>query len=229
MSYIDIAIIVIILLFTFLGYKKGIFISLLELLRYVVGLPLCFIASDKYANPVYQSLVKPRALESITKAIADSKSANEINSALDEAMSSLPSFVSNAIDLSKLQINKNDVAEQILEKGFEPLLINLTKGALFLLCFVVFFGITAVLLGIFRKARRKRESRKGKSVLSKADRLIGAAFGICKSFVAIIALSAVMLYIQSISKNTELAAQIDASKLLPIIENINPLNFIIGG
>lgn len=229
MNYIDIAVVLIIAILTFAGYQKGIFISVLELLRYIVGLPLCFVASDKYAEPVYQSYVRPRALESITNSINDSSSLKEINSALEEGVNSLPSFIAKSIDLSQISIKKNDIPEQILTKVFEPTLISITKGAIFIACFVLFFGVTAILLGIFKKVRRRRESKKGKSILSKTDRLVGAVFGFCKSFVTILALSTIMLYIQSISKNAELASQIDASKMLPIIEAINPINFLIGG
>lgn len=231
MNYFDIIFVLIILLLTYAGYRKGLFITLLELARFVVGIPLCFVVSDTYSNQVYQALVRPRALESIKNAIANSSSVKEITSAIEEATSSLPSFISSSIDLSSINFKKTDVAEQILTKAFEPSLIALTKGGLFLVCFIAFFGVTGIALRVFRRMRARRRSKKSETLLSKGDRLLGAGFGICKSFVTIIALTSILLYIQSISgeETSKFIAQIEGSRLLPIIDSINPINFLIGG
>lgn len=228
-NYIDIVVIVLILAFIIRGYSKGIFISLIELLRYVVGLPICFVLSDKYAQPVYESLVKPRALEMITEKVSNAKNTNEIIASIQETIDNLPSFISQLVELPKININQEDVAQQVLAKAFEPVLLSLTKGALFVVIFAVFFGITGLILSVFTHARKRKEDKYGKSVLSKTDRFIGAVFGICKSFVTIIALATVLMYIQDVGlfKDSTFLEQLQTSKMLEIVRNYNPLNFLL--
>lgn len=233
MNYIDLAVIIIIALFTYLGYKKGFFVSLLELLRYIVGVPLCFSVSDKYSPVVYESYVRPKAVEMISEKVNSASSIEALSLEIQNELKELPSFLVDSIDLSSFDFNKSQLTKQIMESIFDPVLIPLTKCVVFICCFVAFFGITGIILSIFKHSRKKKSKKSGKkeSSISKTDRIFGGIFGICKSFVTIIAISSILLYILDVSasKDTAFFAQIESSKLLPLIDSINPINLLIGG
>lgn len=228
-SYVDIVIILLIAVFFFAGFQKGIFVSVLELVRYLIGLPLCFIVSDKYAEPVYDSLVRQKALDLITEQVSNATNKNELAESINEAVNGLPDFVSNMIEIPKFSINQADLSEDILVKVFEPALIFLTKGAIFIIAFLVFFTLTAILLSLIKKARKAKEEKYGKSVLSVADRLVGGAFGICKSFVTIIALATVIMYIQDVGLlgDSSFAQQLESSRMYNFINDINPIKHLL--
>lgn len=227
-NYVDIAIVAFTLILVFAGYQRGIFVSLLGLLRYLIGLPLCFLISEKYTSVAYNTFVKPRALELLTEKLSDATGKAEILNAIDDMVKALPDFASSLVELPKFNINQDNLAEQVLSNAFEPALLFLTKGALFLIVFLVFFGLTGIALSAFNTARKRKEERHGKSVLSKTDRFIGALFGICKSFVTIVALGAVIMYIQEAGLLSEgsFAQHIEASRLLQIINEINPIKYL---
>lgn len=232
MNYIDIAIVILMALFIFAGYQKGIIVSLLGLVRYVIGFPLCFIVSDTYALPVYNSLVRPRALEIINNEVTKGADGiDEIRKNIEGVLAELPPVLSNFVDLSSMKIDANDASQSILTNAFEAPLIAITKGIIFAIVFVVFFTITGLLLKIITKARKRKEDKHGKSLLSKTDRLVGAVFGFCKSFVTILAIASVLMYIQDLNTGVgnEFFSQIESSRLLPIIDEINPINYLIGG
>lgn len=224
-NYIDISFLVLTLIFLFVGYKRGIFVSVLGLLRYAVGLPLCFSISNTYAVPLYNGFIRNKALELIEKKLTESESVNSVSSALQDVVSNMPSFLKNSIDTSAINFNKTDFAEQILNSVFEPILINIAKIFIFILVFILFFGATGFLLTILNKARKDKEHKNGKSSLSKADSFVGAVFGFGKALLLIFAITTILLYINGLNLDfsSNLTKQIDGSFLLPLIDRINPL------
>ena len=198
--------------------------ALLGFLRYAVGIPLCFGLSNAYYRGVYESLVRPRALESLSKKISDSPNVEEALGNIKEAINALPDFLAGAIDTSALNAKNADVAERVLSNVLEPTLLILTKGILFLITFVIFFAVTGILLNIIHKARKK-----GRSVLSKADRILGAVLGFAKALFVVLALVMVLSFFRSLGMDNSFTNQVDASRLIPIIENIIPIKSMIGG
>lgn len=230
-NYIDIAVAVLYLLFSYVGYKRGMLMSVLGLVRYIVGLPLCYGISDKYSVNVYNSLVQPRALEYLDKRISSAKSVNDLSASLKDAFSYLPKSVKGNIDLSKFDFNSQELAQSILKKAFEPMLINATRAVLFMIAFVLFFGSTAILLGIISGARKKHRQQRGKGFLAKCDSALGLILGVAKYLIIafVVASVAMQLLKDGIIPDGKFQTMLGDSYFVSVIDKINPFNRFIGG
>jgi uncharacterized membrane protein required for colicin V production len=231
-NYFDIAIVVIFLLFTYVGYRRGFFISLLGFLRYTIGIPLCFGLSNSLSTPVYENYVRQKALESISQNVANTTNIDEVSSNLQSSINDLPPFLTSNVDTSFLNVTSDDVAEAILVNVFEPLLISIVKLVIFVLTFILFFGATRIIMSIINRARRKRVHKKQKSIITKADSLFGCVFGFLKSFVIVLAIASILMYILNLNDivfKDSVISQIQNSKLISVVNEFNPLNYLFGG
>lgn len=57
-NYFDVIIAGILLIFGIVGAKRGIFITLVNFIRYVVGFFLCIFCADRLPVPIYNTFVK---------------------------------------------------------------------------------------------------------------------------------------------------------------------------
>ena len=235
LNYVDLALAVLFILFAVNGYRKGILMTVVNFIRYSVGFFLCFYCSDNLAKPVYDSVVAPAALNTINQKITTSTNLDEVLGNLDKFINSLPSFAVKIFDVSSLNVpNTDDVSHVILDDVFAPILLALTKGAIFVAVFIVFFLATGLIISLVKRSRRKK-SGKGKkaSPLKKADKIFGGIFGLLKSFVIMLAITSVLMYIlnmfgDSAGTNTFLT-QLKDSSLLRLLNEINPFNALTEG
>lgn len=233
-NYIDIALTAVFLIFTFIGYKRGLLITVVNFIRYAVGFFLCFYFSDSLAQPVYDKFIRERALEAINSKIVTSANTDEIIANLQNFGSSLPDFVSEGLELKAFSISGDDIAESLLTNVFEPIILALTKGAVFVAVFLVFFLATGLIIYFVRKSSRRREEKRGKkSALKMTDKIFGALFGALKSLVLILAITSILMYILSLGDNivqsNAFLTEASNSSLLNMIDSINPFNAITEG
>ncbi|MFR5876838.1 MAG: CvpA family protein [Eubacterium sp.] len=233
-NYIDIALAAIFLIFTFAGYKRGLFITLINFVRYALGFSLCFYLSDNLTQPVYDNFIRERMLEMINQKIATSANIDEILANLQNFASSLPDFISNGLSVESLSISNEEIAQSLLTNVFEPIILAVTKGAVFAAVFIVFFLSTGLIIHFIRKSSRRRDEKKGrKSTLKKTDKLFGALFGALKSFIVILAITSILMFVLEVSENmaesNAFLTEVSNSRLLERIDTINPFNAITEG
>ena len=233
-NYIDIALALVALLFVIGGYCRGLFINVINFIRWAVGLFLCFFISENASAFVYNTYVKPRALESINKNIVTSTNLDEIMKNIQSAANELPSALAKSVDFSKLNISSENLANEILENYFEGILIFLTKAALFIGVFAIFFLITGIIILAVRRGRKRHnEKRSGKSAIRTLDRILGAVLGALKGAIAVFAISCVLMLILGLYDDTSQLSgfmkEVNSSQLLELIDEINPFNAITGG
>ena len=233
-NYIDIALAAIILLFIIMGFCRGLLINVVNFLRWSLGLFLCFFLSENLCTPVYEKFVEPKALETINKNIVTSTNIDEIMNNLENYAKSLPKPIAESIDFSKISISGDDIAKDILENYFEGILIFLTKAAIFVGVFVLFFLITGIIIFAVRHSSKKREERRGKkSALKKTDKFLGAVLGLMKGALVVFAITSVlMLALGQYDDEAQLTGfmkEVNNSQLLKLIDEINPFNAITKG
>ena len=233
-NYIDIALAAIILIFIIIGWCRGLLINVINFIRYSAGLFLCFFASETASPMIYNSYVKPAALESINKNIVTSTNLDETLKNIQDIGNQLPEFLKSSVDFSKLNVSGDDIAQSILENYFEGILILLTKAAIFIAVFVLFFLITGIIILIFRKRSKKKEEKRGKkSAAKRFDQFLGAVLGIMKGALVVFAVSAVLMLILGIYEDeaqmSTFMKEVNSSQLLKLIDEINPFNAITGG
>lgn len=234
LNYVDVAFALIVVFAAIIGYMRGIFSTVIRLIRAAVGLFLCFYCSSYYTQPVYDSLVKPRILQTINERIVVSGNIDEVIKNLNTYIDSLPRFIGDKLNVQSLNISSDDIAGAILTNIFEPVALKATKIAIFVAVFVVFFLATGIIIAIVKMRNKKAEERRGEeSKLKKTDRLLGVFFGLIKAFLVILAITSVLLYIfsadETLVKTSAFWQEVQNSTLINAINEINPFNAITEG
>lgn len=228
-NYVDLIIVGIVLFFGFVGLNKGIFITLINFIRYVVGLSACMISADRLPQPIYDNYLKERVVDAVNQKIVTSSNIDEIMDNFNSVINSLPNIVKNNIDLTSLKLSSNNISQNITNEVFEPVIIVFLKVIIFIAIFALFFGITgAVISHIRRKNKNKRKENNKKSFVVFMDRLIGFLFGILKgALVVFVFISAVtsLLGVPNIADNQFLQTAAN-SQLYQLLLNYNPFNVI---
>lgn len=231
-NYVDLIIVGIVLFFGFVGLNKGIFITLINFIRYVVGLSACMISADRLPQPIYDNYLKERVVDAVNQKIVTSSNIDEIMDNFNSVINSLPNIIKNNIDLTSLKLSSNNISQNITNEVFEPVIIIFLKVIIFIAIFALFFGITgAVISNIRRKNKNKRKENKKKSFVVFMDRLIGFLFGILKgALVVFVFVSAVtnLLGVPNIADNQFLQTAAN-SQLYQLLLNYNPFNVITEG
>lgn len=231
-NYVDLIIVGIFLFFGFLGLNKGIFITLINFIRYVVGLSACMISADRLPQPIYDNYLKERVVDAVNQKIVTSSNIDEIMDNFNSVINSLPNIVKNNIDLTSLKLSSNNISQNITNEVFEPVIMVFLKVIIFIVVFALFFGITgAVISHIRRKNKNKRKENNKKSFVVFLDRLIGFLFGILKgALVVFVFVSAVtsLLGVPNIADNQFLQTAAN-SQLYQLLLNYNPFNVITEG
>jgi hypothetical protein len=233
-NYIDVALVVIFLLFASIGYKRGLFFTVINFVRYALGFSLCFYLSNNLTQPIYDNYLRQKALDTINTEIATTSNVDEVISNLNNYVSSLPKFISNSLNIDSLTLSTKDVSESLLTNIFEPIILAITKGAIFIAVFLVFFIATGVIIKTVRKASKRRDAKRGKkSFVKKTDKFFGTLFGSLKAFIVILAITSILMYILNLTDNTATSNvflnEAYNSQLLHLIDSINPFNAITQG
>jgi hypothetical protein len=125
-----------------------------------------------------------------------------------------------------------------LQNVFEPVVLSIIKVLIFIVVFILFFLATGIIIKLMRKSSKRREnSRKARnkhtSLIVKIDRILGGLFGICKSFVIILAITSILMYILSLTgtvlETNNFLTEVQNSVLLKYINEINPFNAVTEG
>lgn len=229
-NYVDLIIVGIFLFFGFVGLNKGIFITLINFIRYVVGLSACMISADRLPQPIYDNYLKERVVDAVNQKIVTSSNIDEIMDNFNSVINSLPNIVKNNIDLTSLKLSSNNISQNITNEVFEPVIIVFLKVIIFIVTFALFFGITGAVISHIRRKNKRKENKK-KSFVVFMDRLIGFLFGFLKgALVVFVFVSAVtsLLGVPNIADNQFLQTAAN-SQLYQLLLNYNPFNVITEG
>ena len=230
----DVGIVVLILVAAIVGWHRGFAVSIVNFIRYSFGMFLCFYASSNLSQPIYELYVKQRLVTMINEKIVVSNNIDETINNLNSYIKNLPPVIANTVNLKGIDISSSDNTESILTNIFEPFVLVLIKIAVFLGVMIVFFGITGLILGIISHHMKKKDKKRGgSSPLKKTDKALGLVFGIVKSFIIILAISAVLMYFidldEKVINDTAFFKEASESTLLKGISEINPFNAITEG
>lgn len=229
-NYVDLAIVGIMLIAFFIGYGKGIIITIVNLIRYAVGLFLCMLVCNEYAQPFYDSYVKDRIVNELSDKVVTSSNIDEIINNLTDSIDSLPSAIRNNFDISTLSISSHDdIANSIAENLFEPVAFVLVKVLLFAVIFIVFFLITGMIIySVRHHYNNKHKDDKKKSSLKTIDKIFGGIFGLVKGalFIFVLVSLFALLFEFNLFENNAIMNEVNNSTLYNYLLNINPFNIV---
>lgn len=233
-NYIDVAFVVIMLFMTLAGFFRGIFVTLVNFIRYSVGIFLCFFFADTFTQTVYDDYVKARLVHNIEQNIINTSNVDEIVANIQSTLEKVPDFLKNTVDISSINLSSKDLTNSILVNVFEPVALVLVRAAIFVATFLVFFIATGIIIHIIKKSNRKKDRDKDKkSPLRTADRIFGGVFGFLKSVVVVLAITSILMYILELGVDALNAnpffTEVKNSRLIEVFHFVNPFNAITEG
>ncbi|HHV51676.1 MAG TPA: CvpA family protein [Candidatus Avimonas sp.] len=232
MAYIlDGLVIIIFLLAIFLGYRRGFFKSVIQVIGCIVAAVIASGLSTPIAAGLYDQIfsgsIQKQIEEKITQAGSES-----VEAALGGVLEDLPDSVTNVLSIfdlgtasqlkNRIQGSLSGTASQI-SKAIEstvirPAAISLLRILIFFILFIVLMIVAGVVASVVGKVFKL-------PVLRQADGLLGAIFGAVRGVVLVFAVVTVISLIASTSKSDGkiTRATVKDTVVVEAIEKINPI------
>ena len=217
MNLVDLFLIVLIALTVFVGIKRGLLISLLSALRFIVSIPLSFFVGNNYNEIIYKNYIRQYVLKYVDDKLSQS---NEINDFVQNLKSITSTFSFLFKDKSLIKsinlVNTNTASVYITDNILCPIVQEIIKILLILLTFILFYVITGIILSLAKKIREKK-----KLPLHKTNSFFGGVFGLVKSVLVLSSISKFILDIITVQNN--FVTQLKGSVIIDFINKFNPL------
>ena len=220
MNLVDLSLIVLIALTVFVGIKRGLLISLLSALRFIVSIPLSFFVGNNYNEIIYKNYIRQYVLKCVNDKLSQS---NEINEFVQNLKSITSTFSFLFKDKSLIKsinlVNTNTASVYITDNILCPIVQEIIKILLILLTFILFYVITGIILSLAKKIREKK-----KLPLHKTNSFFGGVFGLVKSGAYVLVLSSISKFILDIiTVQNNFVTQLKGSVIIDFINKFNPL------
>lgn len=221
MNIVDIVLLALVLLIILQSYFKGFLISVVSLVRFLVGIPLCYAGAKNFAEPVYNAVAKNAIASSVSESVQNS-GLDSVIKTVKEGVAALPESLRGIVDTSFLNsAGSETAANQIMENIVDPIALVVCKIILFVLFIIVFFILTGIIISIIKSADKKIEP------LKKADRSLGAVLGALKAIVILFAVSAAAGFItKNFAGSGGFVNELSSSIVIGFLNKFNPLFLI---
>ncbi|MDD6728018.1 MAG: hypothetical protein PUE08_02215 [Eubacteriales bacterium] len=228
MNYVDLFLAVLVAVIVYLGFRKGLFISLLGLARVVAGVPLSLYVGEAYNQQIYDKFIREYLLNRITQSISESSQLSDISTSLKNLADSFSFLFSGKTDLTLINtLTPENAAVYITDNIVQPVATEIVKLVLIVLTFLIFYAITGIIISIAKKNRnKKREKNKEKKhhPVFTANSFLGGVFSLLKALVFILLLGAVSDFVIEIApQENEFIKQLEGSAILDFVNNFNPI------
>ncbi len=186
-SILDIAVVIIILIFAVMGYKKGLIKSLISFIGSIVASLMSMVLAKPIAEAIYNGSVKNAVISKIESAFKLVQ--QEGGNFLDNLMDTMPDFVQNSV--GNFGITSVDLASAAnhgsaqIETTLAPVFISFITLITAIILFVVLSIIAKIVCTVVGQAMELFS-------LSFIDSVIGAGIGIVKGFILVLFLAFVL-------------------------------------
>lgn len=164
-NYVDLIIVGILLIFGIVGQQRGLFITLVNFIRYVLGFSLCMFSTDRFSQPIYDNFLQERVQNIVNEKIVTSSNIDEIMANINNAVDSLPNYIKNSIDVSSLKLSSNNISQNITNELFEPVIIGILKVLIFICCFCTFLRNYGCNYSSYKKKNKDKRKKTRKRAL----------------------------------------------------------------
>ena len=203
MAYLlDGAVILIFILFVWVGSRRGLVRSVLRLISCVVSLVLALLLSTVAAGGLFDAFLSESAQEIIAQHLPETDAAS-VASGVEEALHQLPGFVESALTAGGLGSpeeiassvqdvlgqSPETVAQAITEQVIRPAAVALMGSVCFLLLFLLFMILFGILIGLINRVFQLPVLKQLNGALGA---VVGAAEGVLVIFAAVTVLQIVV-------------------------------------
>ena len=200
---VDLIIIAVVLLFIFLGYKKGLTGSLIKLLSFIIAIVVAFVLYKPVANAVIENTVIDDNIRTTLKATlgVEAKTENTEENVPSTIMDNINKEIENATD----EVKANVIDQTTIT------IVNIGSGI------VIFLAVRVILVLISLFAKILTDL----PVIKQVDKLGGLAYGAIEGIVIVYAVLAVISLTSVIWANNAVVTAIAKSSLGEMLYNNN--------
>lgn len=200
---VDLIIIAVVLLFIFLGYKKGLTGSLIKLLSFIIAIVVAFVLYKPVANAVVENTVIDDNIRTTLSATlgVENKTENTEENVPSTIMDNINKEIENATD----EVKANVIDHTTIT------IVNIGSGI------VIFLAIRVILVLISLFAKILTDL----PVIKQVDKLGGLAYGAIEGIVIVYAVLAVISLTSVIWANNAVVTAIAKSSLGEMLYNNN--------
>lgn len=200
---VDLIIIAVVLLFIFLGYKKGLTGSLIKLLSFIIAIVVAFVLYKPVANAVIENTVIDDNIRTTLKATlgVEDKTENTEENVPSTIMDNINKEIENATD----EVKANVIDHTTIT------IVNIGSGI------VIFLAVRVILVLISLFAKILTDL----PVIKQVDKLGGLAYGTIEGIVIVYAVLAVISLTSVIWANNAVVTAIAKSSLGEMLYNNN--------
>lgn len=220
MNYVDLAIAVLTAVIVYIGFRRGLLVSLISMLRLVIAVPLSAWVGGAYSQQIYDSFIEEYAIERITSKLSDTSQISDFAADLRELVSSFSYLFSNTAELNIADsLTPEGAAVYIADNIIEPAAVEIVKIVLTILTFLIFYVITGIIVSVVKKLREKKHLP-----FHNTNSFLGGVFGFVKAVTVIFVVGFAADYIIGAQLfDNEFVSQLGTSKVLNFVNNFNPL------
>ena len=200
---VDLIIIAVVLLFIFLGYKKGLTGSLIKLLSFIIAIVVAFVLYKPVANAVIENTVIDDNIKTTLRATlgVEDKTENTEENVPSTIMDNINKEIENATD----EVKANVIDQTTIT------IVNIGSGI------VIFLAVRVILVLISLFAKILTDL----PVIKQVDKLGGLAYGTIEGIVIVYAVLAVISLTSVIWANNAVVTAIAKSSLGEMLYNNN--------
>ena len=200
---VDLIIIAVVLLFIFLGYKKGLTGSLIKLLSFIIAIVVAFVLYKPVANAVIENTVIDDKIRTTLRATlgVEDKTENTEENVPSTIMDNINKEIENATD----EVKANVIDHTTIT------IVNIGSGI------VIFLAVRVILVLISLFAKILTDL----PVIKQVDKLGGLAYGAIEGIVIVYAVLAVISLTSVIWANNAVVTAIAKSSLGEMLYNNN--------
>ena len=200
---VDLIIIAVVLLFIFLGYKKGLTGSLIKLLSFIIAIVVAFVLYKPVANAVIENTVIDDNIRTTLRATlgVEDKTENTEENVPSTIMDNINKEIENATD----EVKANVIDHTTIT------IVNIGSGI------VIFLAVRVILVLISLFAKILTDL----PVIKQVDKLGGLAYGALEGIVIVYAVLAVISLTSVIWANNAVVTAIAKSSLGEMLYNNN--------
>lgn len=235
MAYIlDIIVILILVLTIVLGYHRGFLRSLIQLVGCIAAFVLAFILSTPVSEFVYDSFLANGIETQLTEVFAgvtEVPAADQLNTLLQDLPAPIVSIVENNTQLQEtleeisgtVASSTEALVETVISNIVRPVAVSLIQFIVFILLFIILLFVSKLLAKLIKPVTKL-------PLIRQADGALGAALGLVKGALFVLALVTVIQFMVATGPNSGLVTQntVDNSVLVSWITEVNPITNTLG-
>jgi len=223
--YIDIALLIVILIFLVVSAKRGFLVTLLEVMVFAVAVILAANLCKPVANSFYDTFIGPHITEKIAVTLLENSNAADGDVKAFAVVENLPGFIKNYIlrtdpeessvtsEILNGDFSGNDAAEKLSADVAKPIAVTVLSPIMFLLLSIVLSLILSVAAKWLNKICRL-------PLIGTANTVLGGVFGILKGLIAVYFISIILLLLSANCKqNTSFYEAVNNSAIITFIQN----------